>query len=238
MQAIVLAGGKGTRLRPYTTVLPKPLVPVGDLPICEIIVRQLRAYGYRRIVFAVNHLAELIEAFFGDGRKWGVEIRYSREEQPLGTAGPIGLIDGLDDDFLVMNGDVLTNLDFAELMRSHRARGGIATLTSFRKQVPVSLGVLDIGEGGRLQSYVEKPTLHYQVSMGIYILNRRIQAAMTRGERLDLPDLMRMLVSRGEHVHCHDFTGEWFDIGRPEDYDLAVTRYQEEPDRFVPGGSR
>src|SRR5215475_12188860 len=133
MQAIVLAGGKGTRLKPYTTVLPKPLVPVGEKPICEIIVRQLVAAGFNRIVFAVSHLAELIQAFFGDGAKWGAQIRYSFEDPPLGTAGPIGMIDDLDDAFLVMNGDVLTNLDYAALMADHQRRGAIATLTTYRK---------------------------------------------------------------------------------------------------------
>src|SRR5215470_3686668 len=136
MQAIILAGGEGTRLRPYTTVLPKPLVPVGEHPIAEIIVRQLKRDGFDRIVFAVHHLAELIQAFFGDGKRWGVTITYSRETQPLGTAGPIGLVEPLDERFLVMNGDVITTLDYRALMEAHRAHGGIATLTTCRKEVP------------------------------------------------------------------------------------------------------
>lgn len=236
MQAIVLAGGKGTRLRPYTTVLPKPLVPVGEKPICEIIVRQLVAAGFDRIVFAVSHLAELIQAFFGDGAKWGAQIRYSFEDPPLGTAGPIGVIDDLDDAFLVMNGDVLTDLDYAALMADHGRRGAIATLTTYRKDVPVTLGVVEVSPEGRLVKYTEKPTLQYQASMGIYVLSRRVLEFLPRGQRMDLPDLMQTLVQRGEHVHCHAFDGEWFDIGRPEDYEEALARYAEQPARFGPRG--
>lgn len=234
MQAIVLAGGKGTRLRPYTTVLPKPLVPVGERPICEIIVRQLVAAGFDRIVFAVSHLAELIQAFFGDGSKWGARISYSREDPPLGTAGPIGMIDGLDDSFLVMNGDVLTNLDYAALMADHRGRGAIATLTTYRKDVAVTLGVVDVSPESRLLKYTEKPTLEYRASMGVYVLSRRVLDFLPRGQRMDLPDLMQTLVQRGEHVHCHAFAGEWFDIGRPEDYEEALGRYADQPTRFDP----
>jgi NDP-mannose synthase len=234
MQAIVLAGGKGTRLRPYTTVLPKPLVPVGERPICEIIVRQLVAAGFDRIVFAVSHLAELIQAYFGDGSKWGARISYSREDPPLGTAGPIGMIDGLDDAFLVMNGDVLTNLDYAALMADHRRRGSIATLTTYRKDVAVTLGVVDVSPEGRLLRYTEKPTLEYRASMGVYVLSRRVLDFLQRGQRMDLPDLMQTLVQRGEHVYCHAFAGEWFDIGRPEDYEEALGRYAEQPARFDP----
>jgi NDP-mannose synthase len=238
MQAIVLAGGKGTRLRPYTTVLPKPLVPVGERPISEIVVRQLVAAGFDRIVFAVSHLAELIQAFFGDGAKWGAKIRYSIEDPPLGTAGPIGMIDDLDDTFLVMNGDVLTNLDYAALMAEHQKRGAIATLTTFRKDVPVTLGVIEAAADGRLVQYVEKPTLQYQASMGIYVLDRRVKEHLPRGQRMDLPGLMQALVEGGEHVHCHAFAGEWFDIGRPEDYEEALARYAEQPARFDPSPGR
>jgi NDP-mannose synthase len=234
MQAIVLAGGKGTRLRPYTTVLPKPLVPVGEKPICEIIVRQLVAAGFDEIVFAVSHLADLIQAFFGDGAKWGARIRYSFEDPPLGTAGPIAMIDGLDEAFLVMNGDVLTNLDYAALMAEHQRRGAIATLTTYRKDVPVTLGVVEVAADRRLVKYTEKPTLQYQASMGIYVLSRRVLEFLPRGQRRDLPDLMQTLVQRGEHMHCHAFGGDWFDIGRPEDYDEALARYAEQPARFDP----
>jgi NDP-sugar pyrophosphorylase family protein len=234
MQAILLAGGRGTRLLPYTTVFPKPLVPVGDQPISEIVVRQLAAAGFDRIVFAVSHLAGLIEAYFGDGGKWGVRISYSLEDTPLGTAGPIGLVRDLDSDFLVMNGDVLTDLDFRALVADHRQRGAIATITTARKQVPISLGVVTMDDQQRLLEYDEKPTLHYLISTGIYVLNRRIQESLIPPRRVDLPDLMRDLIARGERVHCHTHEGEWLDIGRPEDYEEALSRYAADPGRFVP----
>jgi NDP-sugar pyrophosphorylase family protein len=235
MQAVLLAGGRGTRLRPYTTVFPKPLVPVGEQPISEIIVRQLAAAGFDRIVFTVSHLAGLIEAYFGDGRRWGVEITYSREDEPLGTVGPIGILDGLDDDFLIMNGDVLTDLDYRALMAEHRAHGAIATLTTYRKPVPISLGVTEVSESNALLDYVEKPTLHYRVSMGIYALQRRILDFVPRGQRMDFPDLMKLLIARGERVHCYDFRGQWLDIGRVEDYDDAQSQFAADPGRFDPG---
>ena len=222
----MLAGGQGTRLRPYTTVLPKPLVPIGDRPIAEIVVAQLRAAGVTQVVFAVSHLAELIEAFFGDGRKWGLEIRYAREAEPLGTAGPIAMVDDLDESFVVMNGDVLCDLDLRELVTAHRQHGAIATLASYRKSVPVSLGVIDVDDDGRLVGYTEKPTLHYRVCMGIYVFERRVLEFVPRGRRMDLPDLMQALIARGERVHCHPCAGQWFDIGRPEDYEQAQEWYE------------
>ena len=234
MQAILLAGGQGTRLLPYTTVFPKPLVPVGDQPISEIVVRQLAAAGFDRIVFAVSHLASLIEAYFGDGEKWGVRISYSLEDTPLGTAGPIGLVRDLDSEFLVMNGDLLTDLDYRALVADHRRSGAIVTVATARKQVPISLGVVTIDDQRRLVGYDEKPTLHYTVSTGIYVMNRRIQESLVPPRRVDLPDLLRDLIARGEAVHCHPHEGEWLDIGRPEDYEEALSRYAADPARFVP----
>lgn len=234
MQAVLLAGGRGTRLRPYTTVLPKPLVPVGEQPICEIVVRQLAAAGFDRIVFTVSHLAGLIEAYFGDGARWGVKISYAREETPLGTVGPIAMLDRLDENFLIMNGDVLTNLDYRHLMDQHLAHGAIATLTNCRKEVPISLGVVEVSPDHRLLDYVEKPVLDYQASMGIYALNRRVVQFVPRGQRMDLPDLMRLLIQKSEPVQCYEFKGEWHDIGRPEDYEEAQNRFAEAPQLFVP----
>ncbi len=220
-QAVILAGGKGTRLRPYTTFFPKPLVPIGERPVLEIIIQQLHAHGFTRLTFAVNHLAELIRSYFGDGSRWRVSICYSLERQPLGTAGPIGMIDGLDENFLVMNGDILTDMDYEDLWKSHLASGAIATIATCTKQVAISLGVLDVAENGDLVAYTEKPILKYQVSMGIYVFQHRILEFILPDESLDLPDLMKRLMSQGERVHCYAFCGRWLDIGNPDDYALA-----------------
>jgi NDP-sugar pyrophosphorylase family protein len=224
-QAVILAGGRGTRLRPYTTVFPKPLVPVGERPILEIIVRQLAAKGVVRLVFAVNHLAELIRAYFGGGERWHVEIRYSVEEKALGTAGPISMINELDEEFMVLNGDILTDMDFADLWEFHQRGGAIATIATCLRPVPISLGVLDLDDRGGLLRYTEKPILHYRVSMGMYVFQRRIRDFLVPNEYLDLPDLMKRLMAAGERIHCYDFKGRWLDIGNPEDYAMANELY-------------
>jgi NDP-mannose synthase len=234
LQVVILAGGKGTRLLPYTTVFPKPLVPLGQTPILEVVVRQLRWYGCLRLTFAVNHMADLIEAYFGNGSKWGVAITYSREDEPLGTAAPLALVPELDENFLVMNGDVLTTIDYRALMQEHIDSGALVTLATYRKEVQLSLGVVDIGGDGRLRRYTEKPSFDYQVSMGVYAFNRRVLDFIAAGERLDLPDLMTRLMDAGEHVHCFDFRGQWLDIGRPEDYSVAVDVFERDMDLFIP----
>ncbi len=168
MRSVILAGGEGQRLRPYTTILPKPLMPVGSQPVLEIVVRQLRRSGFNHLTFAVGYLAGLIQAYFGDGGRFGVTIDYSIEHEPLGTAGPLSLISPPSDDFLVMNGDILTDLDYAQLMKAHKASGAIATLAVFQKPVPISLGVLELDDDDHVIKYTEKPTLHYLVSTAIY----------------------------------------------------------------------
>jgi NDP-sugar pyrophosphorylase family protein len=237
MQAIILAGGKGIRLRPYTTILPKPLLPIGEyMPVLEIIIRQLKSYGFNRLIFTVNHLARLIEAVFGDGHKWGVEISYSREEEPLGTAGPLGLLkDSLDDDFLVMNGDLLTDLNYKKLMNHHKKVQPIATIATFRKEVPISLGVLTIDKNNNQPiDYKEKPILTYQASAGIYILNKRILDYIKYDKYQDFPDLMRLLIKKKESLYCYQADGIWLDIGRPEDYQDANERFEDNPSVFLP----
>lgn len=238
-QAIILAGGKGTRLRPYTTVFPKPLVPIGEQPVLELILKQLREHGYGRITLAVNHLAELIRAYFGDGERFGVGISYSLERKALGTAGPLGLIGALDPDFLVMNGDILTDLDYSELWQVHRDSGAIATVATCLKQVPIPLGVLDVDENGMLTDYTEKPTLSYRVSMGMYVFQRRILDFIPADAYLDLPELMKNLIARGERVHCYDFGGRWLDIGNPEDYAAANEEFEADRAAFLgPSGPK
>ena len=226
MQAIILAGGRGTRLAPYTTVFPKPLMPIGDVPILEIEIRQLKKHGFTRIVLAVGHLAGLIEAYFGDGSKWGVEITYSREDGPLGTAGPLALVDDPDENFLVMNGDTLTDIDYSDLMRYHLENGALSTVSVYTKDVPISLGVLELDDSGCIVDYIEKPTLKYKVSMGIYVFNKKVLNYIERGKYLDFPDLIKELIRGGENVCGYMFDGYWMDIGRHEDYSKVLEEFE------------
>lgn len=234
MRAVILAGGKGSRLKPYTTVFPKPLVPVGDQPILDLVLRQLRGYGFTDVTLALGHLGQLIQAYCGDGSRWGLRLAYSFENQPLGTAGPLALAAPPEEHFLAMNGDLLTTLDYGELLRGHIRSGKLATVTVFEKKVPIDLGVLKLDEQGNLVDYVEKPTLTYQVSTGIYAFHRRILDFIPAGERLDFPDLVRGLIARHEALGTHLFRGQWLDIGRPEDHALAVEALERDPAAFLP----
>jgi NDP-mannose synthase len=232
IQALILAGGKGTRLKPFTNAIPKPLMPVGDLPILEIVLRQLRRQGVTRITLAVNHLARLIEAFFGDGSRLGLDIAYSLEETPLGTAGPIRLIVALHDDFLVMNGDLLTTIDCSDLFERHKATGAVATVATFKKEVKIDLGILQI-DGGRFVDYIEKPTYHFTVSMGIYAMNRRVVDYIPQGEKFDMPDLILALHRAGEKVFCYSGDYDWLDIGRLDDYEQAVMIFEANRNAYL-----
>jgi len=234
MRAVILAGGRGTRLAPYTVAFPKPLMPLGDTPILEVVVRQLRHYGFTHLTFAVGHLAELLQAFFGDGSKYGLTIDYSREDEPLGTAGPLKLIPDLDGHFLVMNGDLLTDLDYGELMRRHREQANDATIGVFEKEVKIDLGVLDRDEEGRIVDYREKPTLRYDVSMGVYAFRREVLDLIPDGY-FDFPDLVLELIRRDRPIRGFAFHGMWLDIGRQEDYGNAVETFERERSRFLPG---
>ena len=237
-RAVVLAGGKGTRLRPYTTVLPKPLMPVGDRPILDIVVRQLKAAGFGHITISTGYLAELIEAFFGDGEKYGVRIDYFREDEPLGTVGALSMIDGLgDDDFLVMNGDVLTDLDYGALLERHAGSGDAATIATRERDVQISLGVLrfdDEDDDSRLTGYDEKPKIHYEASMGVYCFAPRVLDHIERGRRLDFPDLVLRLIEAGEAVRGWRSDAYWLDIGRHDDYQAALDEFEQFRGRLIP----
>ncbi len=227
MKAVILAGGKGTRLAPYTTVFPKPLVPIGERPILEIIVRQLVKQGIGDIILSVGHLGELIEAYFQNGHRNipGLRLQYFRECQPLGTAGPLAMIPGLDETFLVMNGDILTTLDYQALIECHRHSGAVVTIAMHRKEVRVDLGVLETNERSQLVSYREKPSYCFNVSMGIYIYEPQVLDYIPRGQYLDFPDLISDLLKHDEKIvgfHSQDY---WLDIGRREDYELAQEEY-------------
>lgn len=226
MKAVILAGGRGTRLAPYTTILPKPLMPLGNHPVLEIILCQLKKHGFTEITMAVGYLRHLLEAYFEHGERLGVQIEYSYEDQPLGTAGPLSLIDGLDEPFLVMNGDVLTNLDFDALYAYHLEHGATATVSLYPKTVEISLGVLEVDERSEVVSYQEKPNYSYLASMGIYVFSPRVLDYLPTGQRCDIPDLIKTLLSHGEKVVGRVFHGDWVDIGRPQDYMMAVENYE------------
>jgi NDP-sugar pyrophosphorylase family protein len=227
MKAIVLAGGKGTRLAPYTKILPKPLMPIGDMPILEILLLQMKRAGVTDVILTVGHLAELLRAFFQNGERLGLRIDYSIEDQPLGTAGPLSLVAGqLEDTFLVTNGDVLTTLDLRQLVESHRASGAIATIASHARQVKVDLGVLQFNGSDELTGYLEKPTYDFFVSMGIYVFEPRVLPYIPYNQYLDFPDLVLKLIQSGELVKGYCFDGYWQDLGRADDYEQAVQEFE------------
>lgn len=236
-RAIVLAGGQGTRLRPYTAVLPKPLLPIGDLPVLSIVMRQLRACGFDRVTVATGYMAQLIEAVLNHRGTEGMTIDYAREAEPLGTVGPLASIDGLDAPFLAMNGDVLTDLDYGKLLADHIASDAIATIATTTRQVQVTLGVLechDKSEPNRLTGYVEKPQLTYTVSMGIYCFSPEVLDYIEPGRHLDLPDLVLDLIARGETVRAWRSDAYWVDLGRREDYERAIIDFEDMSSRLLP----
>lgn len=233
MMAVLLAGGLGMRLRPYTMNIPKPLLPLGDKPTMEIVLRQLAACGFERVVISLGHLPELVEALLGDGSRYGLTIEYVVEDEPLGTAGSLRLIDHLDESFLLMNGDLLTTIDYGRLVSEHAGSGRLATLVLARRDVNIDYGVVYVDDDGRLERYDEKPTLHHLVSTGVYALSRDAVEHLPP-TRFDMPDLVRALVTAGEHVHCHLTDEYWQDIGRFDDYQRASADFAAEPGRFLP----
>ena len=235
MKAIVLAGGRGTRLAPYTTVFPKPLVPIGERPILDIVLRQLAAAGFDQVTLAVGYLAELIMAYCGDGSRYGIELTYSREEKPLGTAGPIALAPVVGETFLAMNGDLLTTIDYRAMLVSHRDRGSIATVATFPRDVTIELGVIEADENDRVTDYLEKPHFQYAVSTGVYLFEPAILDHIPRGERFDLPDLVLRLIRLGLPVGRYAASGYWLDIGRHDDYAEAVRLFESHRAEFLPG---
>lgn len=234
MRAAILAGGLGTRLAPYATVLPKPLVPVGERPILELIIRQLAAAGFTRVDLCVAHLGHLIKTYLSEAAVIpnGVEVHYHWEDEPLGTAGAIRDLERTDEPLLVMNGDILTTLDYAELMRFHETEDAALTIATHTRDVHLQLGVIE-GEGHEVTGYVEKPTLHYEVSMGIYIYGRTAVDSLPEG-RIDFPDLVLNLIAAEKPVSKYPFDGAWYDIGTPTELDLAGRAYREEPERYEP----
>jgi NDP-sugar pyrophosphorylase family protein len=236
MKAVIMAGGKGTRLQPYTAVFPKPLMPLGDMPVLELLLRQLRDAGITDVYLAVNHLHHLIRAFCGDGSRFGLNIEYSLENSPLGTAGPLGaLVDDVGEDFIVTNGDLLTTLNLRQFIDSHLTSGSAATIGTYEREVKIDFGLLQTDESMRLLGYLEKPVSRHLVSMGIYVLNREaIREHLQRDVYLDMPDLMRLLLKDGKNVTCHRQENSfWLDIGRPDDYSLAQEMFEKQRELFL-----
>ena len=234
MRAVILAGGKGTRLAPYTITFPKPLVPVGDMPILEIVIRQLSAAGFDHVTLAVGHLAELIEAYFGDGSRWGITIDYSREDQPLGTVAPIKLIPDLPEHFLVMNGDVLTSLPYRSLFDGHVTSGAQFTIAVHRLNVQIDYGLIEFDGRLRVTGYREKPTFPGDVSMGVYVFSREALELIPEGEYMDIPTLVTRLVAEGREVRASLTDCRWLDIGRQEDYARAIASFDTLRAEFLP----
>jgi NDP-mannose synthase len=234
MKAVILAGGKGTRLSPYTKVLPKPLMPIGDMPILEVILRQIKLASIDDVVLTVGHLSELLRAFFQDGSRLGLNISYNYEDSPLGTAGPIAFVPDLDDTFLVMNGDVLSTLPLKELIQFHKTNNAIATIATHHRTVKVDLGVIQWDGDARVTGYIEKPTYDYSVSMGIYVFDPKVLTYIPKGEYYDFPDLVKKLIGVGEKVIGYRFDGYWQDLGRPDDYESAAQDFDQMRSQFLP----
>jgi mannose-1-phosphate guanylyltransferase len=228
MHAVILAGGKGVRLRPYTTTLPKPLVPIGDqYSILEIVLHQLARYGFGTATIAVGHLGHLIRSYVGNGERWGLRVDYTTETSPLGTIGPLlTMRDRLPDDFLVMNGDILTDLNFGDLLTAHKAGHAALTVATYPRLVHIDFGVLKT-EGGQVVEFAEKPTLNYRVSMGVYGLSRTVLGSYEPGLPLGFDELVLDQLASRCHPREYRFDGYWLDIGRPDDYDRANAEFGE-----------
>jgi len=234
MKAVVLAGGKGTRLAPYTRIIPKPMMPIGDKAILEIMLHQMRLAGIDEVVLTVGHLAGLMRAFFQDGAHLGIHICYSFEDHPLGTAGPLSLIDGLNETFMVCNGDVLTTLNLRELIDFHKQNKGVATIASHLRQVHIDLGVIQVNGDHSIIGYQEKPTIDYLVSMGIYIFEPLVLQYIPKEQYLDFPDLIKILVADNKRVVAYPFDGYWEDLGRADDYEQANIDFEQMRSQFLP----
>jgi NDP-sugar pyrophosphorylase family protein len=226
MRAIIMAGGKGVRLAPVTEVIPKPLVPIGGMPVMEIVIRQLKQHGFRWITLAVGYMGELIQAYFQDGARWHLKIDYYFESEALGTVGALSMIEGLNDTFMVMNADILTNLNYRELVDYHKARRTIATVGACERQESINFGVIIKDGDWRIKDYLEKPISSYLVSMGVYVFDPPVLTYLKKGSYLDFPDLVKILIDAGQPINCYTFDGYWLDIGRHSDYDQATEDFE------------
>jgi len=234
MLAIILAGGKGTRLKPFTATIPKPLLPVGDVPILEVVIQQLASAGFNRIALTLNHMAHLFIAVIGDGSRWGINIEYYIEDTPLGTAGAIKLVNNIEDNFLVMNGDLLTTIDYRALFNYHVEHNVSGTIATNLRTHYVDFGVLEMSESNNLIGYKEKPSMMYHVSMGINILSKASVNYIPSDKKFDMPDLMMAMKNDGKQVCCYNTDCYWQDIGRVDDFQKAGEDFSSNPEKFLP----
>jgi len=233
MQAVILAGGKGRRLRPYTTVLPKPLMPIGDYPILEVILRQLEGCGFDEVIISTGYLHEIICAYLKSSNELGINIRYSHETTPLGTIAPLHLIDDLEETFLVMNGDILTDLDFAKFVEYHKEMDALATVATYKRDVNIDFGVLKHNENSQITEFIEKPTYHFDVSMGIYAFQREVLEYVPENEPFGFDNLMYSLIADKAKVYSYPYDGYWLDIGRPDDYEQSIEEFSKNKEKFL-----
>lgn len=230
--AVILAGGKGTRLKPFTMTIPKPLLPIGDMPIIEVVLKQLAEHGFKRIVISLGHMQHLFSASIGDGSRWNLEIEYIVEDEPLGTAGSLKMIENPESHMLVMNGDVLTTLDFGQLLEKHISNSNDATIAVNQRKVKIDYGVIESRDGDLLDRYVEKPEFQYDVSMGINIVSKKALRFVPDGKYFDMPQLMQAIHDDGGKVSLYRTECYWQDIGRFEDYEKASADFVNDPSRF------
>ena len=234
MQAIILAGGKGRRLLPYTTVLPKPLMPIGDYSILEVILRQLKHAGFNTITISTGYLHELIVAYINSNKSLDMKITYAHEDSPLGTIGPLRLVKKLEDNFLVMNGDILTDLDYGALIAAHKKHNAIATVATYQRDTHIDFGVLEKNKDNRIVAFREKPTYHFDVSMGVYVFSKKILDYVPKGEPFGFDQLMYALTETKAPVFSYPHDGYWLDIGRPDDYARSIEEFERYKDKFLP----
>lgn len=226
-RAVILAGGKGTRLKPYTISMPKPLVPLKDKPILELIISQLKKAGFTHITLTVNHMADIIKAYFGDGSKWGVKIDYTLEDKPLSTMGPLTLINDLPDNFLVMNGDVLTDLNYKTFFEWHVSQTSLFTISSHKRSEMIDFGVLHKNDKNELVRFEEKPTFNFLVSMGVYMLNKKVIEYIPEDTFFGFDHMMHKLIENDKLPNIYEYDGYWLDIGRPDDYEMATEKFKD-----------
>ncbi len=231
---MIQAGGRGARLRPFTTILPKPLMPIGEMPVIEIVIRQLKNRGFENLYISVSHLGHLLQAVLGDGSKWGVDIKYVFEDKPLGTIGPVRRMPRPDVPFLVMNGDLLTNINYADLYQHHLQADVQLTVGVYQCTVPVSLGVLELGSDNSIMGFREKPSLHYWASMGVYVFSPELWDIVPPNEHYGFDTLMEEVLRGTLRAQVYRFEGIWLDIGRPEDYERAAEVFEQSRDELLP----